>query len=556
MPGDLPPPGVPRHRRTAGSVGRSAVRAVHGMVATSQPLAAQAGLAVLQRGGNAVDAAIACNAMLGVVEPMSCGIGGDLFALVWEARTQTLHGLDASGRSPYGATIKAIESRGLRELPEFGPLSWSVPGAVDGWEALRARFGTWKLGALLEPAIAAAEDGFPVSEVIAGFWSAARDALVEHAGSSRTFLPAGRAPRAGEIFRNGELARTYREISQQGRDAFYRGRIARDLVAFSARSGGLFTAEDFAETAASWVQPISTSYRGAEIVELPPPGQGLAVLQMLNLLEAWELSALGPRSAEYWHLLIEAKKLAFADRARLYADPAMARVPVEELLSKSYAAERRQRIDPLRAAIDVPAGDPRLSRGGTVYLCAVDNERNAVSLIQSNYRHFGSKMAPDGLGFALQNRGSQFALDPLHPNRLEPHKRPFSTIIPAMALRKGKPWLVFGVMGADMQPQGQVQALVNLLDFGMGLQAAGEAPRIEHLGSATPTGRPEAEGGGTLQIERGIPPAVFAALVGRGHRAEWASRNGGGYQAIAIDEETSALAGGSESRSDGCAVGY
>lgn len=529
---------------------------MRGMVATSQPLAAQAGLKVLQDGGNAVDAAVACNAMLGVVEPMSCGIGGDLFALVWEAKTRTLHGLDASGRSPYRATIAEIESRGLRELPEFGPLSWSVPGTVDGWEALRSRFGTRSLGTLLEPAIAAAEDGFPVSEVIAGMWSGAAEALAQHASSARTFLPGGRAPRTGEIFRNGELARTYREIAREGRDAFYRGRIASELLAFSQRSGGLIAGADLADTAASWVQPISTSYRGAEIVQLPPPGQGLAVLQMLNLIEASDLAALGFRSPDYWHLLVEAKKLAFADRARLYADPAMAKVPVEELLSKSYAALRRKLIDPQRAAASVPPGDPRLSRGGTVYLCAVDEDRNAVSLIQSNYRHFGSRMVPDGLGFALQNRGSLFALDPAHLNRLEPHKRPFNTIIPAMALREKKPWLVFGVMGADMQPQGQVQVLVNLLDFGMGIQAAGEAPRIEHAGSATPTGRAELPGGGTLQVERGIPPSVFASLIRRGHRAEWTARNGGGYQAIAIDPVTSALEGASESRLDGCAAGY
>ena len=277
---------------------------------------------------------------------------------------------------------------------------------------------------------------------------------------------------------------------------------------------------------------------------------------MLNLIEASDLAALGFRSPDYWHLLVEAKKLAFADRARLYADPAMAKVPVEELLSKSYAALRRKLIDPQRAAASVPPGDPRLSRGGTVYLCAVDEDRNAVSLIQSNYRHFGSRMAPDGLGFALQNRGSLFALDPAHLNRLEPHKRPFNTIIPAMALREKKPWLVFGVMGADMQPQGQVQVLVNLLDFGMGIQAAGEAPRIEHAGSATPTGRAELPGGGTLQVERGIPPSVFASLIRRGHRAEWTARNGGGYQAIAIDPVTSALEGASESRLDGCAAGY
>lgn len=524
------------------------------MVAASQPLAVQAGIDVLRRGGNAVDAAIATNAVLGVVEPMSCGIGGDLFALVWDASREKLHGLNASGRSPRAATIPAMRSRGLTELPEAGPLSWSIPGAVDGWETLRVRFGSWQLGALLEPAIAIAEEGFPVSEVAAGMWHASASALATHPDAARTYLPGGRAPRAGEVFRNAHLAASYREVAREGRDGFYRGRIASELVAFSRASGGLIGPDDLADTSATWVEPISTEFRGARVWELPPPGQGATVLQMLNLLEPYDLRSLGPGSPDWWHLFVEAKKLAYADRARFLADPEKSDIPLAELISKAYAARRRELIDRRRASTSTGAGEPL--RGDTVYLAVVDAQRNCVSLIQSIYQHFGSTMVPGRLGFALQNRGSQFCLDEAHPNCLLPGKRPFHTIIPAIATRDGAPWFVFGVMGADMQPQGQVQVLVNAIDFGMGVQAAGEAPRIEHLGSATPTGRPELPGGGLLAVEVGIPERVFAELERRGHRAAWTERNGGGYQGILIDPATGALQGGSEPRADGCAAGY
>ena len=546
--------GTPRHVRRAGRVGRSTVHAVHGMAAASQPLAVQTGIEVLRRGGNAVDAAIAMNAVLGAVEPMSCGMGGDLFALVWDAGARKLHGLNASGRSPRAATVSSMRARGLTELPEAGPLSWSVPGAVDGWETLRARLGTWSLRALLEPAIAIAEEGFPVSEVAAGMWQASEAELAAHRDAARTYLPDGRAPRPGEIFRNADLAASYREVAQGGRDAFYRGRIASEIVEFSRAAGGLLALEDFAETSATWVEPISTEFRGVHVWELPPPSQGATVLQMLNLLEPYDLRSLGPESPDYWHLFVEAKKLAYADRARFLADPDESNVPIAELISKQYAARRRDLIDPRRARTRVPAGEPL--RGDTVYLAVVDAQRNCVSLIQSIYQHFGSRMVPGPLGFALQNRGSQFSLDTAHLNCLAPGKRPFHTIIPAMATRDGVPWFVFGVMGADMQPQGQVQVLVNVLDFGMGAQAAGEAPRLEHLGSATPTGRLEIEGGGLLAVEVGIPERVFAELERRGHHAAWTERNGGGYQGILIDPVTSALQGGSEPRADGCAAGY
>jgi gamma-glutamyltranspeptidase / glutathione hydrolase len=537
----------------AGRAGRSVVIAPHGMVATSQPLAVQVGLDVLKNGGNAIDAAIATNAALGLMEPMSCGIGGDLYALVWEAKSKKLYGLNASGRSPYKTNRRLFADKGLKEIPETGPLSWSVPGCVDGWEELRKRFGTLPLAKLLEPSIRYAEKGFPVSEVIAGYWARAEKRLSEHTDAAKTYLVNGKAPRAGDVFKNPGLARTYRELARNGRDAFYTGRIAREIVAFSEKNGGLFSLKDFADHTSTWVEPVSTSYRGYRVWEIPPPGQGIAVLEMLNLLEGYDLKKLGPDSADYWHLFLEAKKLAYADRARFYADPDFGKLPTAELISRPYADKRRKLIDMRKALTDVPAGDPKLGKGDTVYLSVVDKDRNCVSLIQSNYFGFGSGLVPGGLGFALQNRGTLFALDATHLNRLEPHKRPFHTIIPGMVTRDGKPWFCFGVMGGDMQPQGQVEVLVNLIDFGMNVQEAGEAPRLEHVGSATPTGRP---GAGRVLAERGIPDAVVAELRRRGHRVGRVKTNGGGYQGILIDPKTNMLHGGSEARKDGCAAGY
>jgi gamma-glutamyltranspeptidase/glutathione hydrolase len=540
----------------AGRAGRSVVLTPHGMVATSHPLAAQVGLDVLKNGGNAVDAAIATNAALGLMEPMSCGIGGDLFAIVWDAKTQKLYGLNASGRSPYRATREEFASRSLDEIPLTGPLSWSVPGCVDGWEELRKRFGSRPLADLLEPTIRYAEEGFPVTEVIAGYWSASQAKLRQWPDAARTFLTDNKAPRAGDVFKNPALARTLREIAKGGRDAFYKGRAAREVVAFSDKHGGLFSLKDLADHTSVWVDPVKTTYRKHEVWELPPPGQGIAVLQMLNVLEAYDLKKMGPRSPDWWHLFVEAKKLAYADRARHYADPEFAKVPVEGLISKPYADERRKLIDPERAARRYEAGDPKLGRGDTVYLCAVDKDRNCVSLIQSNYMGFGSGVVPGDVGFAVQNRGTLFALDAGHPNRLEPHKHPFHTIIPALVTREGKPWFVFGVMGGDMQPQGQVQVLVNLIDFGMNVQEAGEAPRAEHLGSPTPTGKPGSRTGGTVALEEGVPEAVAEELARRGHHVVRVRTNGGGYQGILIDPKTNVLHGGSEARKDGCAVGY
>jgi gamma-glutamyltranspeptidase/glutathione hydrolase len=550
--------GAERHPRAAFRTGRSVVFATHGMVATTHPLAAQIGLDLLKQGGNAVDAAIATNAALGLLEPMSCGIGGDLHALVWDAKSNKLYALNASGRAPYQATRQYFADHGLKQIPTFGPLSWSVPGCVDGWEELRKRFGTMKLAELLAPTIRYAEEGAAVPETIARAWGRAEESgrLAITADARKTYLPGGRAPKMGEVFRNPNLARSYRAVADGGRDAFYKGRLARDIVAFSEKHGGLFTLRDFEEHASTWVEPAGTRYRGHDVWELPPPTQGISVLQMLNLLEGYDLKKMGPDSPDWWHLFLEAKKLAYADRARHYADPAFAKVPLAELISKAYAQERRKLIDLAHARTDQEPGDPKLGHSDTVYLCVVDKDRNCVSLIQSNFDSFGSGMVPGDLGFALQNRGTLFALDEHHPNRLEPHKRPFHTIIPAMVTKAGKPWFVFGVMGGDMQPQGQVQVLVNLIDFGMDVQQAGEAPRLEHRGSASPKGLPPAKDGGIVIPEEGFSAAVLDELRRRGHRIGPAQQNGGGYQGILIEPKTNVLHGGSEARRDGCAVGY
>ena len=400
----------------------------HGMAATSQPLATMTAIRVLQQGGNAIDAAIAANAVLGVVEPMSCGLGGDLFAIVWDSKTKKLIGLNASGRSPAAATIDLFHSKGLNAIPTYGPLSWSVPGCVDGWDQLRKRFGTKPWSDLLGPAIDYAENGFPVSEIIAGDWHEAESSLKAIPSSAKCFLPNGSAPAPGSIFRNPDLARSLRAIASGGRDAFYGGPIADAIVQYSASVGGLFAKSDFTQHKSAFVDPVSTNYRGYDVWELPPNGQGIAALQMLNLLEPYDLKALGPQSAEALHLMIEAKKLAYEDRAKYYADPDFGPLPVSTLISKPYAARRRGEINTERANLHPLPGDP--AQADTIYLTVVDGDFNCVSLIQSNFHGFGSHHVPAGLGFVLQNRGCLFALDPSHLNRLEPKKRPFHTIIP------------------------------------------------------------------------------------------------------------------------------
>ena len=527
--------------------------AEHGMVASSQPLAVEVGVEILKAGGNAVDAAIAVNAMLGLTEPMSCGMGGDLFAIVWDAKTEKLYGLNASGRSPYRATREYYRKKGHPFIPTYGPLSWSVPGCVDGWASLRDRFGSMSFAEILGPAVKHAESGFKVTPVIAGYWSSAP--RMDDADARSVYAPGGHAPKTGETFRNPALARSYREIIKHGRDAFYRGRIADQILAASKAKGGLFTRYDFEDHTSTWVEPVSTTYRGYRVWELPPNGQGIAALQMLNLLEAYNLSSLGHNSAEHLHLFIEAKKLAFADRARFYADPAFNDLPTDELISKPYADRQRRRIDRHRAAVGVRAGDPKLAHGDTIYLTVVDKDRNVVSFIQSNFHGFGSGVVAGDVGFVIQNRGALFSLAEDHLNRLDPHKRPFHTIIPALVTKDGKPWLSFGVMGGDMQPQGHVQTLCNIIDFNMNVQEAGVAPRCRHNGSSTPTGQVETDGGQVF-LEKGIPASVAEALHRKGHRLADPDTTYGGYQAIRIDAATGKLYGGSEPRKDGMALGY
>ena len=535
---------------------RSVVLATEGMVATSQPLAAGIGIDILKQGGNAVDAAIAVNAALGVVEPMSCGIGGDLFVIYWEAKTRKLYGLNASGRSPYDLNRKLFEELGLKNIPIEGPLSWSVPGCVDGWETLRKRFGTRELKELLAPSIHYAEKGFPVTEVIATYWELSREALSKHPNSRKTFLPHGVPPKEGELFRNPRLANTYRTIAKEGSTSFYHGEIAREIVKFSKEQGGFFQMKDFEDHTSSWVEPVSINYRGFQIWELPPNGQGIAALQMLNILKQYDLQKYGPKSADYLHLFVEAKKLAFADRAKFYADPDFRTLPVKELISNDYAKRQQERINMQKAAVNVPAGCPQLREGDTVYLTVIDKDRNCCSMIQSIYYGFGSKMTAGDLGFPLQNRGALFSLQEDHYNRLDPHKRPFHTIIPAFVTKDNKPYFCFGVMGGDMQPQGHVQVLVNLIDFGMNVQMAGDAARIRHAGSATPTGLPMSANGGEVAVESGIPTETIEELKRRGHHVIRAPGSFGGYQGIRIDLKNGVLQGGTESRKDGVAVGY
>jgi gamma-glutamyltranspeptidase / glutathione hydrolase len=534
---------------------RSEIIAQHGIAATSQPLATQAALDILKQGGSAVDAAVAADALLGLVEPVSCGVGGDLFAIVWDASAKKLHGLNASGRSPYSLSLDHLKALGLTHIPSTGPLPVTVPGCVDGWFELHAKFGKLPMATLLAPAIRYANEGFPLTEIIAEDWQRGAAALQKWPGFKEIFMPGGQAPRKGQIFRNPALAKTLGAIAASGRDAFYRGAIAKTIAEYMRRNGGFLSEQDLADHHSEWVQPVSTSYRGYEVWELPPNTQGIAVLQMLNLLEGYDVKQLGFGSPEYLHLFVEAKKLVFEDRARFYADPAFQQLPVQQLISKSYAAERRQLIDSHRAARRYDAGQPALKTGDTIYLTVADEAGNMVSLIQSNFRGLGSGMTPDGLGFVLQDRGELFSLREGEPNTYAPHKRPFHTIIPAFVTRAGQPWLSFGVMGGDMQPQGHVQILVNLIDFGMNLQEAGDAPRVQHVGSSDPTGSKMSDGG-TVYLESGFFPEAVRGLLHRGHKVAATVGSFGGYQAILFDASNHVYYGASESRKDGQAAGY
>jgi gamma-glutamyltranspeptidase / glutathione hydrolase len=533
---------------------RSTVACQNGIVCASQPLAAMAGVDILKAGGNCVDAAICTNAMLGLTEPQMNGIGGDLFAILWSERDRRLYGLNASGRAPYTWTLEKAAAKALERIPAQSPLAWTVPGCVSGWGMLNERFGRLSLARCLEPAIGYAEDGFPLSPIIALAFR--RGVFEAEPGDSlaAVYHPGGHVPRFGEVFRNPLLARSYRMIAEGGPEAFYEGEIARSIVAKSAELGGEMTLRDLAEHSATWVDPAGTSYRGFDVWELPPNGQGITVLQMLNLLEHFEIGALEPNSAEHIHLLVEAKKLAYEDRARYYADPDFAEVPVDWLISKDYAAERVKLIDPARASLDVRPGAPALD-SDTIYMTAADSDGNMISFIQSIYAEWGSTICPDGVGFAMQNRGQSFSLDPGHPNRLEPHKRPFHTIIPGFVTRAGSPVLSFGVMGGAFQPQGHCQVLMNMLDFGMSPQQAGEQPRVAHDGSSEPTGGRSA-GGGTLAFERGIREDVKRRLGEMGHRDSGATVALGGYQAIWRTDDPRIYFGGSDPRKDGGAFGY
>ncbi len=532
---------------------RSEVIAQNGMAATSQPLATQAAIDILQKGGNAIDAAIAANAVLGVVEPTGCGIGGDLFAIIWSSEKQKLYGLNASGRSPRSLKLDYFKKNGYQFIPATGPLPVSVPGCVDGWYEMHELFGRIQMRDILQPAINYARNGFPVTEVIAFYLESNVRALSEFPNIKETYMPNGKVPAKGEIFKNPNLANTLEKIAKGGRNEFYRGSIAKTIDAFMKANGGFLSYDDLSRHSSEWIQPVKSSYRGYDVWELPPNGQGIATIQILNILEGFDIEQMGFGSAQYIHTFTEAKKLAFEDRAKYYADQRFSKVPVTQLISKKYAAERRKLINPSRAARIFNSG--KIEAGNTIYLTVADRFGNMVSLIQSNYRGMGSGMCPTGLGFILQDRGEMFSLDPGHANAYAPGKRPFHTIIPGFITKNGKPWISFGVMGGDMQPQGHAQIIVNLIDFKMNLQEAGDAPRIYHTGSSEPTGQVMTDGG-ILYLESGIRWEEIRQLLTMGHNVQWNLGSYGGYQAIMWDEKNKVWYGASESRKDGQASGY
>lgn len=532
---------------------RSEVIAQNGMAATSHPLATQIALDVLKQGGTAVDAAIAANAALGLMEPTGCGIGGDLFAIVWDAKTKKLYGLNASGRSPKSLKIDYFKEKDFKRIPSYGALPVTVPGAVDGWFELHGKFGKLPMKSILEPAIKYAREGFPVSEVIAYYMNRSANTLGQFPNFKETYMPGGKMPQKGEIFRNPYLANTYEKIAKGGRDAFYKGEIARTIESYLKKQGGFLSYEDFAAHTSEWIEPVGVNYRGYDVWQLPPNGQGIAALQMLNILEGYDIKNMGFGSAEYLHVLIEAKKLAFEDRAKYYADPAFNDIPVEWLISKEYGNKRRELINPERAARRYEPGIPE--QGNTIYLTVADKDGNMVSLIQSNYRGMGSGMTPDGLGFVLQDRGESFNLEEGYLNTYEPGKRPFHTIIPSFITKNGQPYISFGLMGGAMQPQGHVQVVINLVDFGMNLQEAGDAPRMQHEGSSEPTGE-KMTTGGFVYLETGFQYETIRELMRRGHKIQFDLGGYGGYQAIMYDPVNKVYIGASESRKDGQAAGY
>jgi gamma-glutamyltranspeptidase/glutathione hydrolase len=531
---------------------RSEVIAQNGMVATSHPLATQIGLDILQNGGNAIDAAIAANAALGLMEPTGCGIGGDLFAIIWSAKDKKLYGLNASGRSPEKLNLKYFKDKGMSTIPAYGPLPVTVPGCVDGWFEMNSKLGTMDMEQILAPAIKYAYEGFPVTELIGYYLTLSSDRFKDYPNFADTYMPSGEPLKKGDIFKNPYLGDTYKKIAGEGRDAFYKGEIAKIIAGFIQSQGGLLTEKDLANHKSEWVEPVSTSYRGYDVWELPPNGQGIAVLQILNIMEGYNVKEMGFGSPDYAHYFIEAKKLAFEDRAKYYADPAFNKIPVGKLISKEYSNERRKLIKDL-AAKSYDAG--KIDEDNTVYLTVADRYGNMVSLIQSNYRGMGSGMVPPKLGFMLQDRGELFSMEEGHFNLIEPGKRPFHTIIPAFITKDGEPWVSFGLMGGAMQPQGHAQVVMNLVDFGMNLQEAGDAPRIQHTGSTEPTGGKMTDGGQVL-LESGFDYETIRALMKKGHNVGFSLGSYGGYQAIMRDNKNGVYYGASESRKDGQAAGY
>ncbi|MEX0299908.1 MAG: gamma-glutamyltransferase [Kordiimonas sp.] len=555
---------------------RSAVLGTQGMAATSHPLASQIAIDILKKGGSAVDAAIAANAALGLMEPTGNGIGGDLFAIVWDPKSKKLYGLNASGRSASGQTLDSLKDKISAKvengqvttdsiIPSWGSLPVSVPGTVDGWHMLHKKFGSLSMAENLKPTISYARNGYPVTQAIALYMEIYREryerhhatGLIEELDNYRsTYLIDGKAPIEGQVFKNPDLANTLEKIAKGGRDAFYKGEIADTIDAYFKRIGGALRKEDFANHKSNWIDPVSTNYRGYDIWELPPNGQGIAALQMLNILEGFDIKAMGSNSADYLHVSTEAKKLAFEDRARFYADPDFVDTNVDYLISKEYAAERRKLISMSETLKEVDHGDPKLIEGDTIYLTVADKNGMMVSLIQSNYRGMGSGLVADGLGFIFQDRGAQFSLTPDHPNVYEPSKRPFHTIIPAFMTKDGAPIMSFGLMGGAMQPQGHTQMVVNIVDFGMNVQESGDAARYHHKGSTDATWAGRMKDGGVLELESGMRIDVIRELEKRGHKVEITSGPFGGYQAIWRDPKTGVYWGASEMRKDGMAIGY
>ena len=532
---------------------RSPVLATSAMAATSQPLATQVALDVMKNGGNAIDAAIAANALLGLVEPTGNGLGGDLFAIVWDAKTKKIYGLNASGRSPKSLSLEWFAQNGHQSIPSHGPLPVTVPGAVDGWFMLHDRFGKKPMNELLKPTIDYAKEGFPVSQLIAYYWNRSIPLLERWPGFSEQFTIEGRAPAEGEIWKNPGLAKTLQSIADGGRDAFYKGDIAKTIANYMEKNGGFLSYEDLSSHTGNWVDPVSTNYRGYDVWELPPNGQGIAALQILNIMELFDISSMDHDSAEYVHLFTEVKKLVFEDRAKYYADPEFNKIPVTTLISKDYAQKRSDLLNLDRAANTYPSGK-LLEEGDTIYLTTADKDGNMVSLIQSNYRGMGSGMTPDGLGFVLQDRGEMFSLEEGHFNQFEGGKRPFHTIIPTFVTKEGLPWMSFGLMGGAMQPQGHAQIVINMIDFEMDIQAAGDAPRIHHTGSSEPTGEVMTNGG-ILSLETGYSYETIRQLMRMGHEIQYANGPYGGYQAI-HRAPNGVYWGATETRKDGHAAGY